>query len=89
MERIVINGKFNKSCIKEFTERAEFLYGVSPKSTKEINSFDAVFFIRCTENEIAEWVGANHLRITDNEADLKKLFSGHSAKAGNRAQIFN
>lgn len=74
MEKIVINGKPNKNLIlKEFAaNNAQFFFNVSPESIKSINSYDAVFFINAAEKDIEKWIGANHLRITENYADLIK-----------------
>lgn len=72
MEKLVINGNINENEIKKaFANTDVSLYfNITPKKAAEINAYDAVFFINSTEDEIAKWVGANHLRITTNESDL-------------------
>lgn len=72
MEKIVINGKVNKETIaKEFAAcSVQFFFNVCPKNAGDINAYDAVFFINSSEENIAPWVGANHLRISETEADL-------------------
>lgn len=72
MEKIIINGKPNTQITEEFSGKAEFFFNIAPKNAKDINAYDAVFFIGADENEIAPWVGANHLRICENETDLLK-----------------
>ncbi len=72
MEKIIINGKVNSDIIKkEFAPYdVQFFFNIHPSSAKDINAFDAVFFINDSESNIAEWVGANHLRINETQADL-------------------
>lgn len=72
MEKIVINGKVNKELItKEFAfNDVQFFFNICPKSTADINAYDAVFFINDSEDNIVPWVGANHLRISKNDNEL-------------------
>lgn len=72
MEKIVINGKVNSDILtKEFAPYdVQFFFDICPESTADINRYDAVFFINSSEDEIAPWVGANHLRISSTETDL-------------------
>ena len=72
MEKIIINGKPNTQITEEFSGKAEFFFNIAPKNAKDINAYAAVFFICAYENEIAPWVGANHLRVCENETDLLK-----------------
>lgn len=72
MEKIIINGKFNTQITEEFSGKAEFFFNITPKSSNDINAYDAVFFIGANEDEIAPWVGANHLRICETEIELLK-----------------